>query len=164
MAAVSDLAADTRAALRRMAKSVCVISCAHDGKRYAMAATATDVVSLDPPSMVVSVNRSASLHAALSAGADFCVNVLGRDQEEVARACGGALTGEERFTVGEWSVGPQGLPVLEGAQANILCRNEVSTSFGTHGLFVGVVIEARAEGSVNPLVYLDGRYTGALAG
>lgn len=164
MAIVTDLADDTRAALRRMAKSVCVITCAHEGKRYAMAATATDVVSLDPPSMVVSVNRSASLHAALSAGADFCVNVLGRGQENVARACGGGLTGEDRFTVGDWAEGIQGLPVLNGAQANILCRNEVSTSFGTHGLFVGVVIEARVDGTIDPLVYLDGRYTGALAG
>jgi flavin reductase (DIM6/NTAB) family NADH-FMN oxidoreductase RutF len=161
---VIDLAADTRTALRRMAKSVCVISCAHDGRRYAMAATATDVVSLDPPSMVVSVNRAASLHAALSAGADFCVNVLGRGQEDVARACGGGLTGEERFTVGAWREGAHGLPILDGAQANILCRNEVSTSFGTHGLFVGVVIEARVDGAIDPLVYLDGRYTGTLAG
>ena len=154
------IATATKAALRRMAKSVCVISCLHEGRRYAMAATATDAVSMEPPSMLVSVNRSASMHAALSAGADFCVNVLGRHQSDVSRASGGGLQGEDRFTVGQWIAHETGIPLLEDASANIVCRNEVSMSYGTHGLFVGSVIDVRTQGAIDPLVYLDGRYTG----
>src|SRR3546814_6417669 len=78
-----DLAEQAKLALRRMAKSVTVITCRHEGVRYAVAATAADALSMDPPSMIVSVNRSASLHAPLSAGAGFCLNVLARPQEEI---------------------------------------------------------------------------------
>src|SRR3546814_5658596 len=98
-------AGQAKLALRRMAKSVNVITCMHEGVRYAMAATAADALSMDPPSMIVSVNRSASLHAPLSAGANFCINVLSRQQEEISRACGGKLKGEERFALGKWLEG-----------------------------------------------------------
>src|SRR3546814_12593004 len=98
----------------------------------------SDVCSSDlPPSMIVSVNRSASLHAPLSAGANFCINVLSRQQEEISRACGGKLKGEERFALGKWLEGVDGVPVLADSQASIVCKNEVSVSYGTTGLFIG---------------------------
>ena len=155
----ATLAAAVRLALRRMAKSVTVITCLHEGRRYAMAATAADALSMDPPSMIVSVNRSASLHAPLSAGADFCINVLGRVHEPVSRACGGGLSGEDRFTVGDWITGPGGVPMLVDAQASFVCHNDISLSYGTHGIFVGRLVDVRSTGDVDPLVYLDGRYT-----
>lgn len=156
---IEELAAQAKFALRRMAKSVNVITCRHEGVRYAMAATAADALSMDPPSMIVSVNRSATLHAPLSAGAGFCINVLSRSQEEISRACGGALKGEDRFALGKWVEGADGIPVLEEAQASIVCKNELSVSYGTHGIFIGRVVEVRHHGEVDPLVYIDGRYT-----
>ena len=150
---------EVKRALRRMAKSVTVVTCRHEGKRYAMAATAVDALSMDPPSMIVSVNRAASLHAPLAAGTDFCVNVLGRGHEDISRACGGGRRGEERFALGEWIEGPYGIPVLADAQASLLCKNELSVSYGTHGVFIGRVLQVRHHGTVDPLVYLDGRYT-----
>lgn len=157
-----DLAEQAKLALRRMAKSVNVITCMHEGVRYAMAATAADALSMDPPSMIVSVNRSASLHAPLSAGANFCINVLSRQQEEISRACGGKLKGEERFALGEWLEGVDGVPVLADSQASIVCKNEVSVSYGTHGIFIGKVLQIFQHGEVDPLVYIDGRYTTTL--
>lgn len=158
---MSELQAATRLALRRMAKSVTVVTAVHEGRRYAMSATAADVVSLDPPSMVVSVNESASMHPALDAGADFVINVLARTQADIGRGCGGGLRGEERFGVGEWSLSPAGLPWLDGAEANIECRRAAALRYGTHQLFVGEVTAVRVSGAaIDPLVYVDGRYTG----
>ncbi len=157
-----DLAMQAKLALRRMAKSVTVITCRHEGRRYAMAATAVDALSMDPPSMIISVNRSASIHAPLSAGTGFCINVLSRAQEEISRACGGRLKGEDRFALGRWVDGKDGIPVLADAQANIVCRNELSVSYGTHGIFIGRVMEVRHHGEIDPLVYVDGRYTTTL--
>src|SRR3546814_17366485 len=107
--------------------------------------------------MIVSVNRSASLHAPLSAGAGFCINVLARTQEEISRACGGALKGEERFALGEWIEGAEGIPVLAGAQDSIVCTNEVSVSYGTPGLFIGRGVDVYHHVAVDPMVYIDGR-------
>ena len=153
------LAAAVRLALRRMAKSVTIITCRHRGVRYAMAATAVDALSMDPPSMIVSVNRNASLFAPLSVGANYCINVLARHHEALSRACGGQVSGERRFDTGDWIEGPDGIPILRDAQASFLCKNDVSLRCGTHGVFVGRLLEVRSHGEVDPLVYLDGRYT-----
>lgn len=157
--ATPNLGAQAKLALRRMAKSVTVITCRHDGVRYAMAATAADALSMDPPSMIVSVNRNASLHAPLSAGSDFCINVLASTHQEISRACGGGRKGEARFELGEWIAGVDGIPLLADAQASLVCKNELSVSYGTHGIFIGRLVEIRTNGSVDPLVYIDGRYT-----
>ncbi len=156
------LSLSTREALRRLAKAVVVITTSHGGVRYAMAATAVNELSMDPPSMLACVNRTASIHAPLCAGADFCLNILDLEQEDVARACGGLKKGEERFSLGEWSGNEANIPFLASAQANIFCTNETHFSYGSHDVFVGRVSAVTRHGEVNPLLYVDGRYTKAL--
>lgn len=159
MTETAELAAQTKHALRRLAKAVVVITCAHDRARYAMAATAVNELSMDPPSMLVCVNQSASLHPPLAAGANFCINILHREQEPIARACGGQVKGEDRFGYGSWVESNFGVPVLVGAQANIVCINEKSMTYGTHCIFIGRVVEVSSHGDVEPLMYVDGRYS-----
>lgn len=148
-----------REALRRLAKAVVVITCRHEGQRYAMAATAVSELSMDPPSLLICVNRTASLHAPLSTGADFCVNILHSSHETISAACSGKLKGEARFEQGRWATSEIGLPYLEDAQASFVCRNDRQVEYGTHGIFIGQVVEVMNHGPVDPLVYVDGRYT-----
>ena len=54
---------DFRKAMRRLTSAVTVITTAHEDRRYGMTATAVTSVSADPPSLLICVNRSASLHA-----------------------------------------------------------------------------------------------------
>ena len=72
--------------LRRFAKTVMVVSCELDGRRYAMSATAVSEVSLDPPTMLICVNRDATLHIPLLAGVDFAINLLDADTKNRSRA------------------------------------------------------------------------------
>lgn len=155
------LSLSTREALRRLAKAVVIITTSHDGVRYAMAATAVNELSMDPPSMLACVNRTASIHAPLRAGGDFCINILYCEQADVAQACGGLKKGEERFSLGEWGEAA-GVPFLANAQANIFCTNEMHFSYGSHDVFVGRVSAVTLHGAVDPLIYVDGRYTKAL--
>ena len=48
-----------------------------------MLASAVIPVSMDPPSMLVAINRSASMHPTLAAAGRFCINVLGTSQADV---------------------------------------------------------------------------------
>ena len=153
-----ELSANMLTALRRYAKSVMVISSRHEGTRYAMAATAVCEVSLDPPAMLVCVNRNTSMHAPLSAGADFAVNMLHGGQEHIARNAGGAARGEERFNEGDWRESKLAIPYLADAQASFICRNIRSLDFGTHTIFIGEVASAHAADAIDPLIYVDGRY------
>ncbi len=156
------VAANMRLGLRRFAKSVMVITSVHEGMRYAMSATAVSELSLNPPTMLVCVNQSASLHSALANGADFAINMLHSGQENIARNCGGTLRGEDRFEEGDWQESTYGPPILADAQAYFICRLEQRIDHGTHSIFIGEVVAAHAATAIDPLVYLDGRYIAPL--
>jgi flavin reductase (DIM6/NTAB) family NADH-FMN oxidoreductase RutF len=153
-----DVVASMVQGLRRFAKSVMVISCTHQGTRYAMAATAVSEVSLDPPTMLICINRSTSMHPPLLAGADFTINMLNSNQEHIARNCSGALRGEDRFNEGDWQASSFGPPVLADALAYFVCRQEQRVDHGTHSIFIGEVVAANAADAAHSLVYVDGRY------
>jgi flavin reductase (DIM6/NTAB) family NADH-FMN oxidoreductase RutF len=75
----------------------------------------------------------------------------------ISQGFGGRLSGAERFKSGNWTLARR-LPFLVDAQANLFCRVETRTHFGTHGIFIGSVEEARFSGEATPLVYQDGHY------
>ena len=156
----AQLASSFRKAMRRVASTVNVISIYVDGQPMGITATAVSAISLDPPSLLVCINRAASLHAPMGDMSHFRVNVLHRDQEEIASMFADRSRHALRFSSG-WNLGSEGAPRLIDAQATILCRRIDSHSFGTHSIFIGVVEEATARMEVDPLVYLDGRYGGA---
>jgi flavin reductase (DIM6/NTAB) family NADH-FMN oxidoreductase RutF len=153
-----EIQAQLRNALRRLAKAVVVVSCCHEGRRYAMSATAVSEVSIDPPSMLVCINRTASIHVPMSASADFCLNILHGSHKEISALCSGKAKGEDRFALGDWQTSEEGIPYLADAQANILCQSGVSLTTKSHSIFIGKVVRALQSGEVDPLVYVDGRY------
>jgi flavin reductase (DIM6/NTAB) family NADH-FMN oxidoreductase RutF len=153
-----DVVASMLQGLRRFAKSVMVISCEHQGTRYAMAATAVCEISLDPPTMLICVNRTAGMHPPLMAGASFAINMLHAQQEHIARNCAGGLRGEERFGQGDWQMSEFGPPILTDAAAYFVCRQEQRIDHGTHSIFIGEVVDAHAADDLSSLVYVDGRY------
>jgi flavin reductase (DIM6/NTAB) family NADH-FMN oxidoreductase RutF len=148
-----------RAGLRRLAKAVVVITTKKDGQRHAMAATAVSELSMDPPSMLICVNRSASLHPVLESGADFCINILDAAHMHISAACSGKVKGEARFEVGSWADSSIDVPRLDDAQASFVCRQTKQVSYGSHSIFIGDVVEVFSSPLVDPLVYVDGRYT-----
>lgn len=156
----SAVSAKMKEGLRRFARSVVVISTRDAERRYAMTATAVTELSLDPPSLLVCVNKGATMFGPLNDGADFCVNILDRQQENISAACSGKLNGEDRFCVGFWDESqPFGVPYLADAQVSFICRNEKRLQHGTHGLFIGHVLEVHSREGVDPLIYMDGGYS-----
>lgn len=156
----ADLSESVRSAMRRVASTVNVISICVDGRPMGITATAVSSISLDPPSLLVCINRAASLHASMGDMSHFCVNVLHRDQEAVARMFADRAQHALRFSSG-WDVDCAPAPRLIEAQASFLCRRIDSHSFGTHSIFIGVVEDVHARDDTDPLIYLNGRYTSA---
>src|SRR5262245_43947560 len=154
-----QLAAQTKLALRRLASAVAVVTCRQGQTRHAMTATAVNAMSMQPPSMIVCVNRSAAFHAAISSASDFAINILNRSQVEISMGCGGKARGEDRFGFAGWSE-EHGVPVLPEAQARIVCAKEARFDYGSHTIFLGRVTSVGIHGAVDPLIYVDGHYTG----
>lgn len=145
-------------AMRGLAQSVIVVTTAYEGERHAMVVTAVCPVSMDPPSMLVCINRTASAYATLSKGAGFCINVLAAEHEDLARFCSGPVKGEARFDSGIFATDENGLPYVIDAQAKIACVQDGRVSYGTHDVFFGRVSFVRCANVADPLIYVDGRY------
>ena len=153
--APDDLMESFRTAMRHVAATVYAVTTGHNGDRYGILATAVSSLSFDPPSLLVCVNRKASLHAPLCDADIFCVNVLGLGNRDVAEHF--MNSGADRFDVGDWDES-HGVPVLTSAQSSLICRRAHCHEFGTHSIFIGALIAAKHRADAAPLTYYDRHY------
>lgn len=155
----NPVAAELLSAMRRFGQSVCIITSRRPEGRVGIVATAVTSLSLDPPSLLISVNRSSSIHPIISARSRFCVNLLAVRHHDLARFCSTASSGEARFSRGDWAEHANGLPYLLDAQAAIFCEHDGEFHYGTHTIFVGKVCQAIICKDVEPLLYINGQYS-----
>lgn len=126
------------------------------GKPHGMTASAVASVSLQPPIVLVCVDHAADFHAALSAAKGFALSVLASDQEHLSRRF--AEDPPDRFAGVPFAAGTDGLPLLEGAVAHVICEPWGTHEAGDHTVFFGLV----TGGTVfdrPPLVHFRGGYT-----
>lgn len=133
------------------------------GARCGLTATAVCSVSLDPPLVLVSVDRESRTHEAIEASGLYAVNLLSADQEELAERF--ATKDPDKFAGLELRTGSTGAPVLAGCLGYLDCEVARDVPAGDHTLFVGRVEDAaiQRDDVGRPLVYHLGRY-GTLAG
>jgi flavin reductase (DIM6/NTAB) family NADH-FMN oxidoreductase RutF len=145
-----------RSAMRHVAATVYAVTTGPVGERHGILATAVSSLSFEPPSLLVCVNRAASLHEPLACAEIFCVNVLGLGNREIAEVFEKAR-GEDRFATGVWNE-RHGVPVLANAQSYFICRTAHRHEFGTHTIFIGELVDARHREDAAPLTYYDRHY------
>ena len=151
-----DLAAELRAAMRRHAAGVCILTTGAGEAVNGMAVTAVSSFSLDPPSMLVCVNRSASVVRDVEVGGRFGLSLLARGDERLVEHFAGRPSGRERFCDPSWRLNAGELPRLEGAPANLGCRLERTLAYGTHLAWIGLLEQVRLGPDAPSLVYRDG--------
>lgn len=131
------------------------------GEPIGLTATAVSSLSVDPPSLLVCVNRGSSIAAALVVGAHFSVNLLAAGQQDVADAFGGlrVARGVARFSYGGWFRGESEVPLLAGANVSFECVVAQVTDWATHHIVIGEVVDVHvAAAPAAPLIYHDGQY------
>jgi flavin reductase (DIM6/NTAB) family NADH-FMN oxidoreductase RutF len=149
--------ASFRAALRRLVAGVTIVSVAVE-RRHGVTATAFMPVSMAPPSIVVAINRDASIHDALRRASRFCVNILSTTQEDESRIFSDPTARERRFMSPDWQSSEDGVPFLVGVQANIFCEHARILTFGTHSLFIATVYRVTSDTARAGLLYMNGQY------
>lgn len=155
----SGVAAEFRDAMRLHAAGVCVISCGRGEAVNGMVATAVNSFSMDPPSMLVCVNASASMATELAQGKVFAVAILGRHHEALVGAFSRKPSGRARYDNGTWRFGEHGPPWLEDAPANVECVVEQSLAYGSHRALIGRVVAVRIGPLAPSLIYRAGVYS-----
>jgi flavin reductase (DIM6/NTAB) family NADH-FMN oxidoreductase RutF len=149
-----------RAAMRHLASGVCLVTHCVGGARAGMTATAVASLSLDPPTLIVCLNRGASTYVGLAPGVAFGVSVLGADHRELAERFAGRTgeEGAERIREGRWLIPPSGAPLLWDALAAFECEVEDVVERHTHAIVIGRVKHAVAGSGGGALVYWRGGY------
>ncbi len=145
-----------RLAMRRYIYSVSIMSSKDDGYLNAITVSSVTSISMDPPSLLICINKSARIHDTLKIGSEFCINLLNKDQEELSNICSDEDSYDERFKDKNWNT--KGVPFLENAQANIFCKVDKLSSYHTHTIVVGLVMDANYSDEISTLTYVDGNY------
>lgn len=147
---------DLRAAMREVAASVAIVTAHSAEGPFGMTATSVTSVSLDPPSLLVCVNRSARLHRAIAESKALRINFLRAEDSELARVFGGGV--KERVFDESWDAAAPFGPILDRALAHIACSVDWSADYATHTIFIGRARDA-ALGRGQPLLHCNGAFT-----
>jgi flavin reductase (DIM6/NTAB) family NADH-FMN oxidoreductase RutF len=148
--------AEFRRALGHFAAGVTVVTAKFDDARLAgITVTAFTSVSLEPPLVLICIDKRSRMHDKLQVGGNFAVNMLAQDQEFVSRrfASGDA----DPFREIGYREGVTGAPLLQGTTAAVECRIVELLPGGDHTIILGEV-EATQVSEGKPLLYFRGGY------
>ncbi len=126
-----------------------------DGAPIGFTANSFASVSLEPPLLLVCLARSSRNFVPLTQAPGFAVNVLSQGQKEVSNTF--ARPVEDRFATVDWTVGPNGSPILSDVAAWFDCTMHQIVDGGDHVVLIGR-IEAFHNGQLNGLGYARGGY------
>jgi len=145
-----------RAVLGRFPSGVTVVTTkSADGSDQGMTVSAFCSVSLEPPLVLICIEKSASAHQALTTAKGFVVNVLSAKQEQVARRF--AIVDIDRFEGVGFTRSSRDYAILDDVLAVIECSRVSICEGGDHTIVLGEVEATRAE-SGTPLLYYRGGY------
>ncbi|MGP2438795.1 flavin reductase family protein [Streptomyces sp. JW3] len=166
MTATPDLArlrSDTpgllRSVFRRHAAGVAVITASGPSGPVGFTATSLTSVSAEPPLLSFGVGTGSSSWPVIAEADHVGVHILGEHQQELAATF--ARSGADRFgPPTAWHTGPEGVPVLDGVLAWLVCRVAGRVPAGDHRIVLAEVLLGDPAGAGRPLVYHQGRFGG----
>ena len=153
-------ASDFRNAMRQLTGGVSVITAGRGRDISGMTVTSVSSLSVDPPSLIVSLNRESSSWPLVKRYGFFGVNILTSDQIDIAERFTGksGLKGADRFRGARWITRASGAPLLAEALAAIDCEVEDVIERHSHAIVIGRVLDVVASRRTAALAYWHGEY------
>lgn len=139
----------------RFASGVTVITTTVDGKQFGTTASAMSSLSMDPPMILICLNKTSETGAAVLNSGTFAVNILAKGQEQLASQF--AVKGDDKFAGVAITPGVLGDPLIDDTLAAMQCRTVETVTGGTHTVFLAEVVEADAR-DLEPLTYFRGKF------
>ncbi|GAA0429314.1 hypothetical protein GCM10008983_02060 [Lentibacillus halophilus] len=144
-----------RDVIGHFASGVTIITTRKDETDFGITASAVASLSMDPPMLIVCVNKQTGTCNAISESKKFGVNILHEDQSELAKQFARANT--DKFQGVDTTYGEMGEPLLNDVLAHLECRVAEEVTGGTHSVFLAEVQNAQAEQGM-PLAYFRGKF------
>ncbi|MBC7737638.1 MAG: flavin reductase family protein [Candidatus Saccharibacteria bacterium] len=148
--------------MRLVASSVSLLT-ARDaaGVWHGMAVTSAGSLPMDPPSMSVAVNRTASIYPVIAATGRFTLNLMDEDHAAMLERFSRSDMRDQRFKADDWTSTADGDPVLKGALCAHVCAVAEAHDFGTHTVFFGrvdnVILPDPIAQTPAPILWLNGK-------
>ena len=140
------------------ATGVTVVAVNLQGQTHGMTANAITSVSLDPLLILVCVHKEAVMAEILEKSAQFSINILSEDQENLSTYFASMWpegADAPDFVFESW----QGQVRLQGAIGVLGCQIDKFLDGGDHWIITGLVVDLDyQENPANPLLYYRGRY------
>jgi flavin reductase len=140
-----------RDAMAKMAAAVNIITTDGPAGKAGFAATAVCSVTDSPASLLICLNRTASVFETVIANGIVCVNVLSAEHQALSSLFGGKTPVDERFAAADWHVGTTGAPMLSDAMVSFDCVITETLDIGTHRILfcsVKAIEEREASGAL----------------
>jgi flavin reductase (DIM6/NTAB) family NADH-FMN oxidoreductase RutF len=140
---------------------VTVVAALDSERPFGITVNALSSVSLDPPLIMVALDRRRFLTPIVRAAGRYAVSILSEDQQALSDCFAGAPVepGRDAFCGASWHPGETGLPLIDGAIATLECTVVQTFSAGDHDLFIGRVDALANEPQhAMPLLYYRRHY------
>ena len=149
-------AQDFADAMSAVASSVVVVTCRIDGRPWGMTVTAFASVSVDPPTVLVSLGSESVAAREVAAAGRFGVSVLDQSQDGLARFA--SKPGAPKFLEPFVDEDLGASPVVAGSLADLDCEVVRAVPVADHTVFAGRVAAIRVAAEGAPLLYQRRRY------
>ena len=147
-----------RQGMSNLGAAVNVITTHGKAGQAGFTASAVCSVTDSPPTLLVCLNRSASVFETFKTNKVLCVNTLAAHQTELSNIFGGKTPMSERFSRGTWSTLSTQAPVLEDALVSFDCEVVQSMSVGSHDVLICQVKAMKKNEGQNALMYFNRTY------
>jgi flavin reductase (DIM6/NTAB) family NADH-FMN oxidoreductase RutF len=154
-----------RQVMRRWTTGVTVVTVRCGQETRGVTINSFTSVSLEPPLVLICIDRRARTNHLILASERFCINILDERQQVLSDRFAGRHPGEHaRFDDCSRQETPGGLPALDGSLAWLDCRLFDTHAVGDHTIFIGLVVAASTADVGQPLIYQAGHYRRLPAG
>ncbi len=147
-----------RDAMAQVGAAVNIITTDGPAGRAGFTASAVCSVTDEPPTLLVCLNRSASVWPTFSQHQALCVNTLAAGQEPLSNLFGGKTPMAERFAAAQWQPGVTGCPRLNDALVSFDCRISQVVSVGSHDILFCEVAAIVKHPQPRGLMWFDRSY------
>jgi flavin reductase len=147
-----------RDAMASLGAAVNIITTDGLAGRAGFTASAVCSVTDAPPTLLVCLNRSASVYQVFRENRQLCVNTLAAGHETLSTLFGGKTPMSERFIAADWSTLATGSPILSGALVSFDCKVSQMVSVGTHDILFCEVLALLRNAESHGLAWFDRGY------
>lgn len=145
--------------MRQWATGVTLVTVQGGDGPHGMTVSSFTSLSLDPPLILISLEKGSRTHQMVSDTGRFAVVLLHVGQQSIAeRFAGGIPDSRARFDGMPYRLSAGGSPILDDGLAYLDCRVAESFGAGTHTIFIGEVLGGEVTGDAAPLLYFNRSY------